>query len=95
MAHRQELSAVTLRQLFANDAQRGSTFHLESTGFYFDYSKNLINAKTLTLLEALVDETGVLSRRDAMFAGDHINVSEGRAVLHVALRMHSRRVVDC
>src|SRR6202034_1274135 len=61
--------------------------HAEGAGLYLDYSKNRITDETLRLLVELAEESGVPERRDAMFRGEHINVSEDRAVLHVALRM--------
>jgi len=75
-----------LRDLFAADAQRGERLCAEAAGIYLDYSKNRITDQTLTLLEALADACGLRARIDAMFRGDKINVSEQRAVLHVALR---------
>jgi glucose-6-phosphate isomerase len=76
-----------LRELFHDDESRGTRFHLEAEGFYFDYSKNLIDEMTVELLGQLARESFVEERRDAMFAGAHINVSEDRAVLHTALRL--------
>jgi glucose-6-phosphate isomerase len=75
-----------LRQLFADDAQRGSRFTTEAVGIYLDFSKNRVTAETLKLLLALADESGVRARTEAMFKGEKINVTEQRAVLHVALR---------
>ncbi len=82
-----DLKTRSLRALFDADPARAERFHLESEGFYFDYSKNLIDEMTVALLVDLARESGVEERRDAMFAGEHINVSENRAVLHTALRM--------
>ncbi len=82
-----DLKVRSLRALFDADPLRGERFRLESEGFYFDYSKNLIDEMTVTLLVELARQSGVPERRDAMFAGEHINVSENRAVLHTALRM--------
>jgi glucose-6-phosphate isomerase len=76
-----------LRELFHDDESRGTRFHLEAEGFYFDYSKNLIDEMTVELLGQLARESFVEERRDAMFAGAHINVSEDRAALHTALRL--------
>jgi len=76
-----------LRDIFHADPDRGTRLRLEAVGWYFDYSKNLVTDETLALLLQLARESGVAERRDAMFAGEHINVSEDRAVLHVALRM--------
>jgi glucose-6-phosphate isomerase len=76
-----------LRELFVEDPSRGTRFHAETEGLYLDFSKNLIDAETMTLFARLVQESNVAARRDAMFEGRHVNVSEDRAVLHVALRM--------
>ncbi|HST02429.1 MAG TPA: glucose-6-phosphate isomerase, partial [Usitatibacter sp.] len=85
-AHRDRVRDVHLRQLFADDAQRGERFTAEAAGLYLDYSKNRVTAETLQLLHALARERGVAGKRAAMFRGDRINVTEDRAVLHVALR---------
>jgi glucose-6-phosphate isomerase len=77
---------VHLRQLFAGDPQRSERFTVEALGLYFDYSKNRITADTLRLLVELAEQSGLREHIDAMFAGDRINVTEQRAVLHVALR---------
>ena len=94
--HRTDISSCHLRELFAADPARGTRLSATVEGIYFDYSKNCINDETLTLLMDLARESNVIERRDAMFAGQPINVSENRAVLHVALRMpaHSSLVVD-
>src|SRR5215469_14294147 len=84
--HYQKLKAVHLRQLFADDRERGESLAIEAAGLYLDYSKNRITAETLRLLLQLAHESGLRERIDAMFRGDKINVSENRAVLHVALR---------
>jgi glucose-6-phosphate isomerase len=76
-----------LRDLFAGDPGRGERFVVDAVGLYLDYSKNRVTAETMGLLADLARESGLEERRDAMFAGEHINVSEDRAVLHVALRM--------
>jgi glucose-6-phosphate isomerase len=86
-AHAEGLKTRHLRDVFHADPDRGTRLRLEAVGWYFDYSKNLVTDETLTLLAQLARESGVAQRRDAMFAGEHINVSEDRAVLHVALRM--------
>ena len=86
-AHAEGLKTRHLRDVFHADPDRGTRLRLEAVGWYFDYSKNLVTDETLTLLAQLAREHGVAQRRDAMFAGEHINVSEDRAVLHVALRM--------
>ncbi len=76
-----------LRQLFAADPGRGERLTAQAEGIYLDYSKNRVTDETMHLLVELAAESGVPQHRDAMFAGQHINVSEDRAVLHVALRM--------
>jgi glucose-6-phosphate isomerase len=75
-----------LRDLFAADPGRGEMFSVEAEGLYLDYSKNRVTADTIKLLLQLAEERGVAERRDAMFEGERINVTENRAVLHVALR---------
>ena len=75
-----------LRQFFAEDPKRSERFTLEDVGLYFDYSKNRITAETIRLLIELAEQSGLRQRIEAMFAGDIINVTEQRAVLHVALR---------
>jgi glucose-6-phosphate isomerase len=84
--HHRQLKDVHLRQLFADDPKRGERLAVEAVGIYLDYSKNRIDDDTLKLLLQLAQESGLKDRIDAMFRGDKINVSEGRAVLHVALR---------
>jgi glucose-6-phosphate isomerase len=84
--HLQSIKGVHLRQLFARDGARGERLAAEGVGVYLDYSKNRINDETIGLLLGLADECGLRERIDAMFRGDKINVSEKRAVLHVALR---------
>jgi glucose-6-phosphate isomerase len=84
--HFTKIQNVHLRQLFADDPQRGGRFALEAVGIYFDYSKNRITGETLRLLVELAEQSGLRQRIDAMFEGDKINVTEQRAVLHVALR---------
>lgn len=76
-----------LRDLFADDPDRGEWFNAEAAGLYLDYSKNRITDETVDLLVELAQQCGLEERRDSMFAGEPINVSENRAVLHVALRM--------
>jgi glucose-6-phosphate isomerase len=85
-AHHAAIADTHLRQLFADDAQRGERFALEAAGVYLDISKNRITEETLRLLVQLADESRLRERIEAMFAGEHINVSEKRAVMHVALR---------
>jgi glucose-6-phosphate isomerase len=84
--HYQTVKDVHLRQLFAEDRKRGDRLAVEAAGIYLDYSKNRITDETLTLLLRLAEESGLRDRIEAMFRGDNINVSEKRAVLHVALR---------
>jgi glucose-6-phosphate isomerase len=85
--HHEEIAGRHLRDLFAEDPGRGERLTAEGPGLYLDYSKNRVTDETMRLLVRLAEETGVPQRRDAMFAGDKINVSENRSVLHVALRM--------
>jgi glucose-6-phosphate isomerase len=85
--HYAEISGTHLRDLFAADPGRGERLTAEAVGLYLDYSKNRITDETLALLFELAEESGVAERRDAMFRGEHINVSENRAVLHTALRL--------
>jgi glucose-6-phosphate isomerase len=85
-SHYKKIRDVHLRQLFAKDPQRGERFIAEAVGLYLDYSKNRITAETLKLLIRLAKECGLQERIDAMFRGDKINVTEKRAVLHIALR---------
>jgi glucose-6-phosphate isomerase len=94
--HYSEISGRHLRELFAADPGRGERLSAEAAGLYLDYSKNRITDETLGLLLQLAEESGVAERRDAMMRGEAINVSEHRAVLHVALRMPrgSSLVVD-
>src|SRR3978361_1662547 len=84
--HYQAIGDLNMRQLFAEDAGRGEKLTVEAAGVYLDYSKNRVTAETLKLLLQLARESDLRGRIDAMFRGDEINVSEKRAVLHVALR---------
>ncbi|MFZ0236785.1 MAG: glucose-6-phosphate isomerase [Xanthobacteraceae bacterium] len=84
--HHQKFKSVHLRDLFSDDRGRGEKMAIEAAGLYLDYSKNRITDETLRLLLQLARESGLRDRVDAMFRGDKINVSENRAVLHVALR---------
>jgi glucose-6-phosphate isomerase len=84
--HYQKLKSVHLRQLFTDDRGRGERLTIDAAGIYLDYSKNRVTDETLQLLLQLADESALHDRIDAMFRGDKINVSENRAVLHVALR---------
>jgi glucose-6-phosphate isomerase len=84
--HHGKIGSVHLKELFAEDAKRGERYTAEAAGIFLDYSKNRVTDETLKLLIQLAEESGVAERRDAMFAGEKINTTEGRAVLHVALR---------
>jgi glucose-6-phosphate isomerase len=85
-AHYKQIRATHLRKLFEQDPKRADRFTVEALGIYFDYSKNLITEKTVKLLLDLALESGLPARAEAMFRGEKINVTENRAVLHVALR---------
>ena len=85
-SHYRQIRGEHLRTLFAADAQRGERMTLEAEGIYLDYSKNRITSSTIELLFRLAEERQIASRIAAMFRGERINVTEGRAVLHVALR---------
>jgi glucose-6-phosphate isomerase len=85
-AHHQKMKGRHLRQLFVEDPKRGERLACEAAGIYLDYSKNLVTDETLTLLLQLTQESGLRERIEAMFRGEKINVTENRAVLHVALR---------
>ena len=85
-AHYKEVSKLHLSQLFADDPKRGQRMAVEALGLYLDYSKNRITDETLRLLLQLAEESGLRKRIDAMFRGEKINITENRAVLHVALR---------
>ena len=85
-AHYAQVRSLQLRQLFADDATRGERLAVEAIGLYLDYSKNRITGDTLKLLFDLAKESGLRERLEAMFRGDKINITENRAVLHVALR---------
>ncbi len=84
--HYQKIRELHLRKLFADDPKRGERLTAEAVGIYFDYSKHRITDETLRLLLQLTEESGLRARIDAMFRGEKINVTEKRAVLHVALR---------
>jgi glucose-6-phosphate isomerase len=94
--HYAEIGNLHLRELFESDPTRGERLTAEAESIYLYYSKNRVTDETMRLLVELAEESGVPDRRDAMFAGEHINVSENRAVLHVALRMpaNTSLVVD-
>src|SRR5712691_483876 len=85
-SHYKKVSTLHLRQLFAEDPNRGERMTVEAVGLYLDYSKNRVTDETLKLLLQLAAESGLRARIDAMFRGEKINVTEKRAVLHVALR---------
>jgi glucose-6-phosphate isomerase len=85
-AHHEKIKTLHLRTLFADDKTRGERLTAEAAGLYLDYSKNRVTDESLTLLGALAEESGLRERIDAMFRGDKINLTENRAVLHVALR---------
>lgn len=84
--HRDHVGELHLRELFAQDATRGERLSLEAAGWYLDYSKNRVTDETLRLLVKLADDRGLAERTKAMFAGEVINTTEQRSVLHVALR---------
>src|ERR1700723_778652 len=84
--HYEQIRGQHLRNLFAYDPGRGERFTAEAAGLFLDYSKNRITDETVRLLIALAGESGLREHIDAMFRGDKINVTEKRAVLHVALR---------
>src|SRR5215467_11182477 len=84
--HYQKIQDMHLRTLFADDPHRGARFALEAVGIYLDYSKNRVTDETIRLLLELAASSGLRDRIDAMFSGEKINVTERRAVLHVALR---------
>ncbi len=95
-AHYDAVKGVHLRELFAGDGGRGERLTAEGAGLYLDFSKNRVTDETLKLLIQLAEESGLAECTEAMFAGDPINVSEDRSVLHVALRMprHESLIVD-
>jgi glucose-6-phosphate isomerase len=85
-AHYEHIRPLHLRDLFGRDQTRGERLSAEADGLFLDYSKNRITDETVTLLVALAEESGLGSRIEAMFRGDRVNITENRAVLHVALR---------
>jgi glucose-6-phosphate isomerase len=93
-SHYRDLEGVHLRDLFADDPQRGTRLTLEAEGLYFDYSKQRVTDQTAQLLVALAEACGLRQRIDAMFRGDKINVTEDRAVLHIALRAPRDAVIQ-
>jgi glucose-6-phosphate isomerase len=92
--HHREVRDVHLRDLFADDASRGDVFSVEAADLHLDYSKNRITSRTVELLVAMAERGGLRSRIEAMFTGEKINVTEGRAVLHVALRAPRDDVIE-
>jgi glucose-6-phosphate isomerase len=86
LQHHKEIKDTHLRELFASDSNRGTDFSLEAAGLYLDYSKNRITGKTMALLLELARASGLEAKREAMFTGEKINITEDRAVLHTALR---------
>src|ERR1700723_3257885 len=84
--HYDDIAGVSLRELFGTDPERGERLTAEAAGLYLDYSKNRVTDETLRLLLHLAEESGLRARIDAMFHGEKINITEKRAVLHVALR---------
>jgi glucose-6-phosphate isomerase len=95
-AHHAQVGEKHLRELFADDPLRGTSLTVTGADLYLDYSKNRLTTETVRLLVALADRAGLRQRIDAMFAGEHINTTEDRAVLHVALRLprDAQLVVD-
>src|SRR5579864_3991220 len=85
-AHSKKIGKIHLRQLFRDDPKRGQNLTVEALGLFLDYSKNRITDQTLKLLIQLAEESRLKDRIEAMFRGDKINLTENRAVLHVALR---------
>lgn len=92
--HYRQVSRLHLRELFATDPRRGERFRAEALGIYFDYSKQRVTDETMRLLCALADECGLRAAIAAMFRGDKINLTENRAVLHVALRAPRGAVIS-
>jgi glucose-6-phosphate isomerase len=92
--HQKKMRDVSLRDLFADDPERGRRMTAEAVGVFLDYSKNRITDETLKLLGDLAEQSGLRARIDAMFRGEKINVTEGRAVLHVALRAPKSEVIS-
>jgi glucose-6-phosphate isomerase len=92
--HFQGIKDAHLKDLFAADPSRGTALSMEVDGIYLDYSKQRVTAETIALLVDLARESGVVELREKMFAGDHINITEDRAVLHVALRAPAGEVIE-
>src|SRR5262247_3710386 len=93
-AHHKNIRDLHLRKLFADDPKRGERLTAEALGLYLDYSKNRATDETLKLLLQLAEESGLRERIDAMFSGEKINITENRAVLHVALRAERDQVIE-
>jgi glucose-6-phosphate isomerase len=93
-AHSKQMEKLHLRDLFAKDPKRGERLTAEGAGLFLDYSKNRINEKTLKLLLKLATESGLKGKTEAMFTGEKINITENRAVLHVALRAPKDAVIN-
>jgi glucose-6-phosphate isomerase len=91
--NRDQIAKTTLKELFAADPTRGERLTAEACGLYLDYSKNRVTDETLSFLVQLAKEAGLEEHRDKMFAGERINITEGRAVLHVALRAPRGEVI--
>ncbi len=85
-AHGEEIRNLHLRDLFASDPERGRTFRVDGADLHLDYSKNRLTAQTIDLLVAAAERAGLAERIEAMWSGEHINVTEDRPVLHIALR---------
>src|ERR1700679_1003582 len=85
-AHHKQMESKQLKQLFADDPGRGERYTAEAEGIFLDYSKNRVTDETLKLLVQLAEESGIKAKIEAMFTGEKINITEGRSVLHVALR---------
>lgn len=91
LAHHEDIKSLHMRDMFQKDPERFEKFSVRSSGILLDYSKNRITNETMTLLGDLARSTGVEEARDRMFAGEHINITEDRAVYHMALRNRSER----
>src|ERR1700729_3414409 len=94
VGHFARLRDVNLRELFAESPRRGEEMNVEAADLVLDYSKNRLTPETIRLLVALAERAGLRDRVEAMFAGEHINVTEDRAVLHVALRAPEGTEID-
>ena len=92
--HRDEIAGTHLRELFASDPERGTRLSIEAEGLFLDYSKHRLTVETMDLLFDLAEVAGLPGRIEAMFSGEHINVTEDRAVMHVALRAPRDAVIE-